>query len=109
MGVFSGSPVANNSGDPQLQNPSGTSFPLNGGALAIAELQYSYPALGSMVSPGRAQPLARIYRLGVWYDTENFADQRFDNTGLSLADPASNGIRREAITATMRSTPWPIR
>jgi len=48
-GLFNGSPVANNSGDPQQQNPSGTSFPLNGGILAIAELQYAYPALGSMV------------------------------------------------------------
>ncbi len=39
-GVFNGSPVANNTGDPQLRNPYGMSFPLNGGVLAIAELQY---------------------------------------------------------------------
>jgi porin len=91
VGVFNGSPVANNSGDPQRQNPSGTSFPLNGGALAIAELQYSYPALGSMVYAGETQPLARIYRIGVWYDTESFADQRSDDRGLSLANPAGSG------------------
>jgi porin len=91
-GVFNGSPVANNTGDPQLQNPSGTSFPLNGGALAIAELQYAYPALGNVVYPDKKAPLARVYKLGVWYDTEDFADQRFDNTGLSLADPASTGV-----------------
>lgn len=36
--------------------------------------------------------MPRIYRLGVWYDTKQFADQRFDNTGLSLANPASTGI-----------------
>ncbi|MGB8362931.1 MAG: carbohydrate porin [Rhizomicrobium sp.] len=92
MGIFNGSPVANNSGDPQLRDPSGTSFPLNGGTLAILELQYSYPALGSMVYPGQSQPLARLYRLGAWYDSENFADQRFDNRGLSLANPVSTGI-----------------
>ncbi len=92
LGVFNGSPVLNNRGDPQQQNPSGTSFALNGGALAILELQYSYPALGSMVYPGESQPLAKLYRIGVWYDTEAFADQRFDNTGLSLANPASTGI-----------------
>lgn len=91
-GVFNGSPVANNSGDPQQQDPSGTSFPLNGGVLVIAELQYSYPALGTMLYENESAPLARVYKLGFWYDTEDFADQRFDNTGLSLADPASTGI-----------------
>jgi porin len=93
-GVFNGSPVANNEGDPQRQNPSGTSFPLNGGELALLELQYAYPALGNVVYPGEAEALARTYRIGVWYDTENFADQRFDTAGLSLANPASNGNPR---------------
>jgi porin len=91
-GVFNGSPVSDNTGDPQQVNPSGTSFPLNGGQLAIAELQYSYPALGSMVYAGQSQPLARVYKLGFWYDTESFADQRYDNAGLSLANPSSTGI-----------------
>jgi len=95
LGVFDGSPVLNNSGDPQQQNPSGTSFPLNRGALAILELQYSYPALGSMVYAGESEPLSRLYRVGVWYDTEKFADQRYDNAGLSLANPASTGMPRE--------------
>jgi porin len=91
-GVFNGSPVVNNTGDPQHQNPSGTSFPVNGGALVIAELQYAYPALGSMVYAGQAQVLSGIYKLGAWYDTEDFADQEYDNTGQSLANPASTGI-----------------
>jgi porin len=93
-GVFNGSPVANNSGDPQQQNPSGTSFPLNGGVLAITELQYSYPALGSMVGADESEPMSRVYRLGFWYDTENFADERFDDLGLTLANPDGNGIAR---------------
>lgn len=76
-GVFSGGPAKNLSGDAQGDNRNGLSFPLNKGALAIAEIQYAYPALGGMVSPGEAEPLARTYRLGVWYDTERFADQRF--------------------------------
>jgi porin len=92
-GVFNGSPVAvNNSGDSQVANPSGTTFPTHGGQLAIAEMQYSYPSLGNVVYPDEPVALARTYRLGMWYDTENFADQRFDNTGLSLANPASTGI-----------------
>jgi porin len=94
VGVYSGSPAKNPDGDPQVDNASGTSFPLNRGVLAIAEVQYSYPALGAMVSPGDSQPLARVYRLGAWYDSEPFDDERYDDTGLSLADPASDGIPR---------------
>jgi porin len=95
VGVFNGSPVRNNSfnaGDPQMQNPSGTSFPLNGGALVIAEMQFSYPSLGTMLYADQPEPLARTYKLGFWYDTESFADQQFDNTGLSLANPAGSGV-----------------
>ena len=96
LGVFNGSPVKNGvDGDPQLANPSGTSFPLNGGALIIAELQYSYPALGSMLYADQNEPLARVYKIGFWYDTEHFADQRIDNTGLSLANPLSTGIPQQ--------------
>ena len=93
-GVFNGSPTGNPNGDPQQTNPSGTSFPLHNGALAIAELQYAYPSLGTMVSPDEGEPLARLYKLGVWYNTESFADQNLDTLGLSLANPASNGIPR---------------
>jgi len=91
-GLFNGSPVPNNNGDPQQVNPSGTSFPLNGGALYIAEIQYAYPSLGTMISPDEGEPLARLYKLGVWYNTELFADQRYATDGLSLANPANNGI-----------------
>ncbi len=91
VGLFNGSPVSDNSGDPQQQNPSGTSFPLNGGLLAIAEIQYAYPAVGAMVYPDQSQPLSGVYKLGAWYDTEEFADQQFDTAGLSLADPHSSG------------------
>jgi porin len=91
-GVFNASPVANNTGDPQRNNPSGTSFPLNGGVLAIAELQYAYPSLGTMVTADQGEPLARLYKIGFWYDTDRFADLRDDATGLSLANPGSNGI-----------------
>jgi porin len=92
VGVFNGSPVSNNTGDPQQQNPSGTSFPLGGGRLIMAEMQYAYPSLGSMVYPGEAAPLARTYRLGAWYDTESFNDVRYDINGMPLASPDSNGI-----------------
>lgn len=92
-GVYNGSPVLDNSApDPQVNNCCGVSFPLNGGALAIAELQYSYPAAGAVVHTSGADSLAGTYKIGVWYDTESFADQRLDNIGLSLANPASTGV-----------------
>jgi porin len=91
VGVFNGSPVNDSSGDPQQQNASGTSFPVHGGRLVLAELQYAYPSLGSMVYPGESPPLAHTYKIGAWYDSERFADQRFDTNGLPLASPASNG------------------
>jgi porin len=92
VGVFNGSPVSNNTGDPQMRNPSGTSFPLHGGGLIVAEMQYVYPALDTLVTADQGEPLARTYKLGFWYDTERFADLRYDTSGLSLANPASNGI-----------------
>lgn len=92
-GVYNGSPVLdNNAPDPQVNNCCGVSFPLNGGALAIAELQYSYPAAGTAVHAGGADSLSGTYKIGAWYDTESFADQRLDNIGLSLANPASTGV-----------------
>ena len=83
---------SDNGSDPQMQNRHGTSFPLDGGKLAIAEVQFSYPALGSMVEPGQSQPLGWTYRIGAWYDGKAFADQRLDDAGRSLADPASSGV-----------------
>lgn len=93
VGVFSGSPVKNDDGsDPQKQNRSGTSFPLNNGALAIAEVQFAYPSLGTMLYADQPEPLSGTYKLGIWYDTEKFADLRYGTDGLSLADPNSNGV-----------------
>jgi porin len=92
-GMFNGTPVKNDNGtDPQLQNAHGTGFPLGGGTLSILEFQYSYPALGGMVEADEKPPLGFTYRLGAWYDSRQFADQRFDQNGLSLANPVSNGI-----------------
>jgi porin len=93
-GLFNGSPVADNSGDAQMRNRTGTSFPLHGGALAIAEIQFAYPSLGTLIRADQTEPLARTYKLGVWYDTERFPDQRYDTAGLSLAAPASSGTAR---------------
>lgn len=72
-GVFSGNPAPNTNPDSQKANPAGISFPFDG-VLAIAELQYSYPSLGSMVSAGNSGSLSGTYKIGAWYDSLNFAD-----------------------------------
>ena len=91
-GVFNGSPVFQNFGDPQKQNPSGTSFPLNGGVLAIAELQYAVGSPDPSAKGADPNALPGTYKLGFWYDSEQFNDLRFDNSGLPLASPASTGV-----------------
>lgn len=96
FGVFNGSPVSvhNTNPDSQQANASGTSFPLNGGALAIGEIQYAYPALGSMVPATNTAPLSGTYKLGFWYDTQSFVDQAYDTMGVSLAANTGNPPRR---------------
>jgi len=88
FGVFDGDPQGN---DPT--NLSGTNFNLHNGSLLIGELQYAVnqPAEGDLVRAGGGG-LPGTYKLGFWYNTDSFADQRFDNTGLSLANPASTGV-----------------
>jgi len=87
--VLNGSPDYRNVGSPQQQNPSGVSFPTNGGVLAIAELQYTTPTSAGKSDP---QPLPGTYKIGGWYDSESVADVLFDGPGLPLANPASEGI-----------------
>jgi len=99
-GVFDdnppGGPFRN---DSQLRGAeaAGLAFNLNTGALWIAEIQYALnqPAVGQTVSPNAPAPgLPGLYKLGMWYDSGAFPDQRFDTQGLSLANLASNGIPR---------------
>ena len=89
-GLYNGNPSPSGEGDPQRANASGTSFPTNGRRLVFAEIQYTYPAVGSMVYPGQGAPLGHTYRLGAWYDSGRFADQRYDTDGVPLASPLSN-------------------
>jgi porin len=93
-GVFNGSPSATNDGDSQQLDPSGLSFPLNGGVLAIGEIQYTYPALGGIVYADKPEPLARTIKLGMFYDSENFEDQAVDTAGVPLVSARTNGIPR---------------
>jgi len=82
--------------DSQLRGTTrwGGNFNLRTGALFIAELQYALnqPSTGEMARPGQQSGLPGTYKLGFWYDTAPFPSPRFDNTGLSLANPNSDGV-----------------
>jgi porin len=91
-GVFNGSPAPPNSENPQSANPSGLIFPLNTGVLAIAELQFSYPAPDASAKPKPGDPLPGTYKIGAWYDSDAFESLQYDNQGVPLASPRSNGI-----------------
>ncbi|HKT98560.1 MAG TPA: carbohydrate porin, partial [Paraburkholderia sp.] len=89
LGVFDGDPLGNNP-----NNLSGTNFNLHNGTMVIGELQYAInqPSEGELVSADSSRALPGTYKLGFWYNNESFADQRYDNTGLSLNNPATTGI-----------------
>jgi porin len=79
--LFNGDPAgAPGAANPQLRNASGTTFSTDQHALVMTELAYA--TKGS---------LPATYKLGAWYHSGRFADQRFDASGRSLASPASGG------------------
>ena len=92
-GLFNGSPIPRNSPDTPASNPYGVSFPLNTDVLAIAELQFMLPGSDASAKAKDQSPLLPgAYKIGAWYDSYVFVDQRYDNTGLPLASPGSDGI-----------------
>ncbi|HEX7907534.1 MAG TPA: carbohydrate porin [Paraburkholderia sp.] len=93
-GVFDGNPSGNGIGDSQKLNAHGTNFNLHDSALFIGEVQYAINQPPANPSDAKPAGLPGTYKLGFWYNTGNFADQQFDNTGLSLANPASTGVPR---------------
>jgi porin len=88
--VFSGDPRGADGSNQPAPLPTGSAFSFSGGAFFIAEASY-------LPNQGKdAAGLPGVYRIGAWYHTSaRFADQRYDNTGLSLASPQSTGIPME--------------
>lgn len=87
-GVYNGDPAPAGPGDPQIRDRNGLAFRLNDHALAVGEIWYAPQSKFS-------DALRTTYKLGVWYATNHFADQRFDKVGVRLADPASSGMPRQ--------------
>ena len=96
-GVFAGNPNADRDGDPApgfragtAYNDNGVRFPISGnqGLLSLCEA-------GLLVNYHQEDPgLPGSYRVGGFYHTGAFSDQRTDTAGRSLADPLSTGRAR---------------
>jgi porin len=86
--VFAGAPAGDNCTTlPQICNPHGLLFPLNGGALWMEELQYG-------INQGKDDKgMPAIYKVGGWYASRGFPDQHLGLTAagipVSLASPTS--------------------
>ena len=92
-GLFNGDPAGvparTDETDPQIRNPSGTSFRVNDPALVIAEAAYAYN-----VHPDAAG-LPGTVTLGAWHHFGRFDSPRFDSVaGRLLADPSASGFAR---------------
>ena len=110
-GVFNGSPIPLNAPNTPKSNPNGVSFPLNTGVFAIAELQFTFPPADPSGKIAEGGPLPGAYKIGAWYDSEDFDNQQVDTTGVPLASPESTGIPAKkqgsfAIYAVADQTIW---
>jgi porin len=82
--VFNGDPAPPGTGDPQVRDRNGTAFRLDDHTLSFGEIWFS-------PSTEASDKLPTTYKIGTWYSTSHFADQRFDSAGGLLASPASTG------------------
>lgn len=98
--VTSGDP-AGRPGDriPEARNPDGAEFSFRGGIFAISEVQLAYGEAKDKDS------LPGTVRLGGWYHSGLFEDQRYDDNWRSLASPSSEGApsRHREISVSMGS------
>jgi porin len=87
VGVFTVEPAGRPNGQPaHWRNHDGTLFSFAAGTFDISELAYS-------INQGKDDTgLAGTYKLGAWYASNRYNDQRWDSTGTSLASPNSSGV-----------------
>ncbi len=95
--VFAGNPAPDRLGDPNPNrapdhefNNTGTGFYLNRGqgVFGINELWYK------LNREKDAKGLPGTYKIGGWFHTDTFSDKRYDDDGVPLASPASDGHPR---------------
>jgi porin len=85
LALFNGDPTGAGVGGSQLRDASGTAFRTSDGAFVISELRYN----------PESSDKNGTYRFGGWWNSERFRDLHLDASGLSLANPDSNGRPRQ--------------
>jgi porin len=88
LALFNGDPSGPGPGPDaaQINNRYGLNFRVTDPPLLMGEAQYRYN------QDKDAAGLAGIWRIGFWHHFGEFDSQRFDQNGLSLANPLSSGI-----------------
>jgi len=86
VGLFNGNPAGPGPGNPQQRDASGTSFRIGDGSFVIAEVSCARNQESGAVG------VPASYKLGAWFHSGSFPDQRFDTSGQSLAAPTSTGV-----------------
>ena len=93
-GVYAGNPAPDRFGDPNPNrapsddfNNSGAGFYVNGsqGLFCVNELWYNLNREDNAIG------LPGTYKIGGWLHTDTFSNLRYDNHGVPLASPASDG------------------
>lgn len=85
LALFNGDPAGSCPGDPDTCNRYGTNFRVHDRAFIIGESQFRW-------NQGKSDAgLATTLKLGGWTHLGQFADRRYADNGLLLADPASGG------------------
>ena len=81
LGVFNGNPAGPGTGNPQSRDASGTAFRVRDGVSVLGEVHYA-------INSGEAATgLPGTYKLGAWYNSDRFADQRLNGQAVALAIP----------------------
>ncbi|HWE75778.1 MAG TPA: carbohydrate porin [Stellaceae bacterium] len=89
VALMNGDPAGGGLANAQQRDNDGTAFRFNDGAFAIAEARYAI----NQAKDASGQPAT--YKLGLWYHSGAFDDERYDSFGQSLAAPTSTGIARK--------------
>ena len=86
LGVYNGDPAGPGPNDPQERDRNGLNFRVHDRPLVMGEAQFRHGAQEA------GSGLPGTVKLGGWVHFGRFDDLRYASDGLSLADPASNGL-----------------
>ncbi len=96
-GAYDGNPNPDTVGDPSPGFQPGTTYDRSGTRINLNSREGAF-LIGQLGFRLNRRPgdkgLPGTYRVGAFYHTDTFSDNRRDNLGFSLADPRSTGIAR---------------